>query len=250
MKAIISDLHSNLEAIHRVLEDALEQGATEVCCLGDVIGYGPEPVEALRRARQFRFCLLGNHEDGLLRSSIGFNRNAQMALEWTGQQLQDARERDAEGKEIWRFLEGLARSIEDEDGLLYVHASPRDPVSEYVLPLDASNRAKMSDIFSRIPRVGFGGHTHLPGIFTEDGRFLSLRDLDGGYRIREGMKVFVNVGSVGQPRDGDRRACYVLFDGDEVRFRRVEYDWKRTMQRILDIPELPSILGYRLEAGR
>lgn len=249
MKAIVSDLHSNREAIHRVLEDARAQGATEIGCLGDVIGYGPEPIEAVRVARQFRFCLRGNHEDALLNRPIGFNRNALLALEWTERQLRESRQTSSEGRELWRFLERLEAVVE-EDGALFLHASPRDPITEYVLPLDARNPVKMREIFDRIPRVAFGGHTHLPGVFTEDGRFLSPRDLEGVYRLEKGGKAFVNVGSVGQPRDGDRRSCYVLYDGETIRFRRVEYDFRRTLQRILDTPALPSILGYRLEAGR
>src|SRR5207249_838750 len=122
----------------------------------------------------------------------------------------------------WDFLAARPRSHQ-EDGVLYVHASPRAPLTEYVFPEDVHNGRKMEQIFAQIDRCCFVGHTHAPGVFAGVGKFLTPAGEDFTYRLN-GPKVLCNVGSVGQPRDGDWRACYVLFDGETIRYRRVPYD--------------------------
>jgi diadenosine tetraphosphatase ApaH/serine/threonine PP2A family protein phosphatase len=107
----------------------------------------------------------------------------------------------------------------------------------------------MEKIFSLIERHCFQGHTHVPGVFTQTLNFLSPEEINYEYRL-SGEKTMVNVGSVGQPRDGDPRACYVVLDDDTVRFRRVDYPFEKTIQKIYDIPELDNFLGDRLREGR
>src|SRR5262249_43507431 len=111
------------------------------------------------------------------------------------------------------------------------------------------NRPKMDRLFSLIGRCCFQGHTHLPGIFTEKLEFLPPGYLEGAWALGPN-KGMCNVGSVGQPRDGDRRACYVLFDGQSIRYRRVDYDVAKTVQKIYLIPQLDRFLGERLFLGR
>jgi diadenosine tetraphosphatase ApaH/serine/threonine PP2A family protein phosphatase len=151
-----------------------------------------------------------------------------------------------------KFLLSRPRSHREGD-VLYVHASPRHPLNEYVFPEDIYNQRKMERNFALVERTCFAGHTHLPGIFVEVSaevyQYLSPEECPHGYRL-DGRKVICNVGSVGQPRDGDPRACYVLFDGETIRFVRVPYDLEETVRKIHAIPELDNFLGDRLREGR
>ncbi len=246
--AIFSDIHSNLEALDAVLEDAKEQRCTEIICLGDLIGYGPSPRQVLRVAlSKFRFCLRGNHEEGVLYEPVGFNWKAEASAWWTKDQLRSKSYPGPENRRFWTYLEHSPTFVEEGDAL-YVHASPLDPTKEYVMPEASYNPEYMKALFSRVKRVAFGGHTHLPGIFIEHRPFIPQDKITGAYPIFGG-KFFVNVGSVGQPRDGDTRACYVVFDGQYVTFRRVAYDFRRTARKIRRIKRLPNALGTRLALG-
>jgi diadenosine tetraphosphatase ApaH/serine/threonine PP2A family protein phosphatase len=122
-------------------------------------------------------------------------------------------------------------------------------LNEYVFPEDTYNRRKMEKIFALIRKHSFQGHTHVPGVFTEDFRFFSPDEIDNEYRLGD-EKTMINVGSVGQPRDGDPRACYVLLEDSVVRFRRVEYPIEETVEKIHAVPELDNFLGDRLRDGR
>ena len=246
--AIVSDIHSNEEALEAVLEDIQESGADEILCLGDLIGYGPNPRQVLRRAiRDFRFTLLGNHEESVLFQPVGFNWKAEASAWWTKAQIASPRHPKKENDIFASYLRSMPRYMVEKD-ILYVHASPLDPTREYILPETSYNWEHMKHIFRRIPRVAFGGHTHLPGIFFEKTPFLPQDNIDGPFPVTKG-KFFVNVGSVGQPRDGDTRACYVLFDGKTVTYRRVPYDYRVTARKIKRIKKLPNALGARLSLG-
>ena len=122
-----------------------------------------------------------------------------------------------------------------EGDFLFVHGSARNPLNEYVFPEDIYNPRKMEKIFQIVDKYCFQGHTHVPGIFTENLQFFSPADLGYTYKL-DGKKTLINVGSVGQPRDGDRRACYVLLDKDVVTFRRVEYDVMKRATRFMASP--------------
>jgi diadenosine tetraphosphatase ApaH/serine/threonine PP2A family protein phosphatase len=136
------------------------------------------------------------------------------------------------------------------EGIQYVHASPRSPTREYITLKDARNKRRMREIFEALEWVCFVGHTHVPGVFTEDD-FSKPADLLGHiYLLDPDEKALINVGSVGQPRDGDPRACYVTFDGEGVRFCRVQYDVDRTVSKIAGIQELDNFLGERLREGK
>ena len=249
MIALISDLHSNIEALTAVLEDIDAQGVDRIVCLGDAIGYGPNPREVLNLVKRCDFVLLGNHEEGLLYYAEDFNPKAQAALNWTREQLNDASADKDENYEFWMMIDGMKRK-EADDRALYVHASLMHETKDYVLPEDNEDRERMGEIFARMDRsLCFFGHTHVPGIWTESGRFASPTELGHEFVVPD-EKVVINVGSVGQPRDGDNRACYALFDGERVRFRRVEYDFKSTMRKILKIEQLSDTLAARLKVGR
>ncbi|MFH0947214.1 MAG: metallophosphoesterase family protein [Planctomycetota bacterium] len=251
MIALISDLHSNMEAIEAVLADIAGQGIDRIVCLGDVIGYGPEPVQALRLVEKFELCLRGNHEEAVLYVAEDFNDKAREALDWTRDQLNDPALPREDRYALWGVLGDQMKVEHRLDSALLVHGSPRDPIREYILPRDARDLVKMGEIFDKIPdRFCFVGHSHVPGIYPNSGGFLPPSALDGQYVPPQGVKVVVNVGSVGQPRDGDPRACYATWDGAAVRFRRVEYDFRKTMEKIRQQAGLADYLADRLEVGR
>lgn len=249
MRAIISDIHGNLEALEAVLEDIRRQGIEEIYCLGDIVGYGPNPRECIDLVmKTCKACLLGNHDQGALFDPEGFNVGAERAIFWTRKMLESGDSRGNERR--WEFLGELPRVIREPE-VLFVHGSARNPLNEYVFPEDIYNQRKMERIFGLVGKYCFQGHTHIPGVFTEDLNFLTPEELEYKYTLGP-QKVLVNVGSVGQPRDGDPRAAYVVLDDNDhvVQFRRVDYDFDKTVAKIYDIPDLDNFLGDRLRDGR
>lgn len=253
MKALISDIHSNLEALQAVLADIEKHNVVEIYCLGDIIGYGPNPRECIDLVRRCQVVLLGNHDQGAMFDPDGFNPPAERAIFWTRAQLESPADTRQNKEDRWEFLADRPR-VHKENGLLYVHGSARNPLNEYVFPEDIYNQRKMDRIFALVEKYCFQGHTHVPGVFTENPQddiyqFHSPEDLNYEFKL-DTRKALVNVGSVGQPRDGDWRACYVLLDEDTIYYRRVEYDIETTIQKIHAIPELDNFLGDRLRDGR
>ena len=268
MKAIISDIHGNLEAAEAVLADIRQQQITDVYCLGDVVGYGPNPRECIDLVMSCKVCLLGNHDQGALFDPEGFNAGAERAIFWTRHQLESGSQKENERR--WEFL-GERPRTHREDKFLFVHGSARNPLNEYVFPEDIYNHRKMERIFSLVDHYCFQGHTHVPGVFTENLNFFSPEELDFHYEFGP-EKLLINVGSVGQPRNGDPRASYVVLDDSpqsdgtgaqsksdspqpggtvaRLTFKRVEYDLEKTVAKIYAIPELDNFLGDRLRDGR
>jgi len=270
---LISDIHGNLEALEVVLDDIRSQGITEVFCLGDIIGYGPNPRECIDRVMEScKVTLLGNHDQGAMYDPDGFNIGAERAIFWTREQLESTHDR-TNNERRWEFLGELPRTYRI-DSFLFVHGSPRNPLSEYIFPEDIYNHRKMERLFQLVDRYCFQGHTHVPGVFTEGFQFYAPEEIDYEYTLGEG-KLMVNVGSVGQPRDGDNRACYVILDDGRpseeeagagsdpnatmllappgptrITYRRLVYDFEKTIQKIYAIPELEPFLGDRLRQGR
>jgi diadenosine tetraphosphatase ApaH/serine/threonine PP2A family protein phosphatase len=247
-RAIVSDIHANLEALEAVLADIASQGVDKIYCLGDIVGYGPNPRECIDRAMGFNLSILGNHDQGALYDPEGFSSGAERAIFWTREQLEMSNGDAQSTAKRWQFLSELPRT-HLEGPFTFVHGSVRNPLSEYVFPEDVHNVRKLERLFVLIDRFAFQGHTHVPGIFTEDGRFLYPADIAGRYPL-PARKMMVNVGSVGQPRDGDPRACYVLLTDEAVEFRRVSYPVEKTIEKIHGVPELDPFLGDRLREGR
>ena len=168
-----------------------------------------------------------------------FNPVALRAAYWTRQQLKAA-------KRLWEYLETLPR-IHRQEHFNFLHGSPLEPTNGYVFPGDAFDARKMEALFDRIERYCFQGHTHMPGVFTRR-EFSSPEQCNFQYCLTD-EKVMINVGSVGQPRDRDPRACYVVLIDDQVTFRRVEYDIDTTVEKIYAIVDLENSLGDRLRDG-
>ena len=246
--AIVSDLHANQAAAETVFADIRKKKIRDIVCLGDMIGYGPNPREVLDLCRDCRFVLMGNHEEAVMFYGEDFNEKARQALEWTKEQLNSTKYDRTANYELWNFLGSLLEKQEDDD-ILYVHGSPRVPTKEYMVPADSRNKEKMTEVFALIKRLCFVGHSHIPGVYTETGKFVTPERINGSYTHTQG-KALINVGSVGQPRDGDPRASYVTTDGKTIRFHRLDYDVEDTVQRIYATPGLPNYLADRLRVGR
>lgn len=245
-RAIISDIHGNLEALKSVLADIRENNCEQVICLGDIIGYGPEPQACIDLAETFDACILGNHDLAALFDPEGFSNAAESAILWTRAQVESGDTAENCRRRL-EFIAHLPRTRQ-EGNITFVHGSVRNPINEYVFPEDVYNRRKMEKLFSMVQHVCFQGHTHVPGIFTSEA-FLKPEDIDFQHELTDD-KAMINVGSVGQPRDGDWRSCYVILDGSTVTFRRVDYDVDATAKKIHDIPDLDPFLGDRLRDGR
>ena len=248
MIAILSDIHANLEAFTAVLDDIEQREVEDIICLGDIVGYGANPIECLGLAARCKFAILGNHEEGVLseEGSRNFTARAKSAIEWTRKRLAVKGKDEQESSSI-AFLKRLERTHEEGD-VFFTHGSPLKPTRDYVFPKDAANKRKMAAIFARIKHVCFVGHTHLPGVFEENGSFTPPDEYMGVYMIDK-QKAMINVGSVGQPRDSDPRASYVTFEDDAVVFRRVEYNYRETMRKIRAVKDLHNTLADRLEKG-
>jgi len=257
MLAIISDIHSNIEALTAVLDDIADRDVERIICLGDVIGYGPDPCQCIDLLiEKSVMTLMGNHDFAVMYEPEYFNVGAEAAAFWTREQLEvepDTTKRDNR----WDFLAALEvkHTIKAEDlgisEMEFVHASPRRPVNEYVFPDDVYNSAnKILGLFERFEHICFIGHTHVPGVFLETPDFYSPEELENVYEVSPNHKALINVGSVGQPRDRDNRASYVVVEPDIVKFVRVPYDCETTMEKVFAIGELDDYLGTRLKDGR
>ncbi len=258
MFAIISDIHSNIEALTTVLEDIKQRGIKTIYCLGDVVGYAANPRECLDLViDKSEFCVMGNHDYAVLYEPTNFNMGAEQASFWTREILEketDAAKRDKRweflGNQVMRHtkemkLDGVNAHID------FVHASPRKPINEYIFPDDVySTAGKIETLFERVQHICFIGHTHLPGVFLDEPDFYSPDELGGKYPIIKEEKAIINVGSVGQPRDRDNRASYVFIEGNTVNFVRLEYDYEATAQKIYEIERLDNFEGDRLFDGR
>jgi predicted phosphodiesterase len=254
-RAIISDVHGNLEALQAVFEDIDQQKVDAITCLGDVVGYGPNPCECVKLVRdRCGIVILGNHDQGALFDPDGFNSGAERAIRWTRSQLElhDRMPRNAAHR-LTDFLGELPRA-HGEGPFLFVHGSARRPLDEYVFPEDIYNPLKMEHIFELVGRYCFQGHTHIPGVFTTAPEFISPGVPRAETEVMIDLpptKAMINVGSVGQPRDGDPRACYVIVEGDaRVRYRRIAYPFETTSRKIHGIADLDNFLGDRLGQGR
>jgi diadenosine tetraphosphatase ApaH/serine/threonine PP2A family protein phosphatase len=240
--AVISDIHANLPALEAVLEEIDAGEVDEVWSLGDVVGYGAEPDEcAAIVAERCATGLVGNHDLGAVGElDLGaFSPTAAAALRWT---------RRSAGEHTLEYLRGLEPLAEGGKVALY-HASPRDPVWEYVLAIDQAAEC----LVAQAKRVALIGHSHVPLFFTDGGGSdVQGAHVEAGTRLRiDGGRWLINPGSVGQPRDRDPRAAWLELDTErwEVAWRRVPYDIDRAAEAIA-AAELPEQLGRRLYEGR
>lgn len=234
---VISDIHGNLEALNRVLEyiNKLEC-EKRVVCLGDIVGYGPNPAECFEIVESLtdKICL-GNHEDAVLDTNYNYQmtKYALEAIRWT---------RGILGKEIREAISRLPVQIE-EDNVLYVHASPDNPMQwKYI----TNARNAYSSLIEMKHSLCFVGHSHIPGIYA----YNELQGDSNKATLSKDDKTIVNVGSVGQPRDGSPMLSFAVFDDDnwDVEIVRLKYNYHKTMAEI-NKANLPLVLAERLARG-
>ncbi|MBA3395735.1 MAG: metallophosphoesterase [Deltaproteobacteria bacterium] len=281
--AVLSDIHANLEALEAVLADAAAHGAEKVAVLGDTIDYGPDPVACLELvAKVAEVWLVGNHEECAVTPDP--DQEDSPVLEWSLPLLA--------ASEVWQAVRAKieadgapAHASRVVDSIHFVHASAASPTAQYVWPAHevqyvVFNRQVDERITEFLDQFqadhGFNGHTHVPAVLTRHAHhelFDSYRGIDRHHVYTfvgprsiffvprapcvingiAGAKLAVNVGSVGQPRRlGDNRSSYVLYDGEQVEFRRVEYNWTKTAAKLAGLPideEERASLIERLETG-
>jgi predicted phosphodiesterase len=253
--AIVSDIHANLPALEAVLDDVEGAGVDELWCLGDVVGYGAHPDEcASLIAERCAVCLVGNHDLAVLGEldDSSFSPAAAAAVRWT---------RETARPETIEFLRGLKPADEGRDVALY-HASPRDPVWEYVLWPDQAAEC----IAVQATRISLVGHSHVALFFVmagdddprQSGRSVDPQNTAQGAQARTGTRLdlsegrwLINPGSVGQPRDGDPRAAWMELDTEawEAAYPRVDYEIDRAADAIA-ANELPEHRAKRLYVGQ
>lgn len=240
--AILADIHSNLAAFEAVLNDAEGRGGFDkIWCLGDVVGYGPDPHDCIERLRQFEsVCIAGNHDWAAIgkMDTSEFNPVAAAAAHWTAEQL------TAEDKD---YLQKLPLTLH-ENGFTLAHGSPREPIWEYLLSTEAAQ-----DNFTYFETAYcLVGHSHVPLIFELVADKAVYRKFKEGAALKlKDKRMIINPGGVGQPRDGDPRASYAIYDSEAqaVHHYRVEYNIPATQKKMAE-RGLPSPLIWRLSVGR
>ena len=244
--AIISDVHGNHEALTAVLAKIEELGVKRIVSLGDTVGYGPDPKICLEKVLEVcETVLMGNHEESVIRGKQTIsNPIAQLAIEFTREQLR--------GSPLVDKLKELPTYHLDGD-CLYVHGSPRRNLHEYLRERDGMGLSTFDAIVKSLDRdfksfeICFVGHNHKPFLATAEG-FIHPHDLLSDFCVPK-EKFYISVGSVGQPRDLNPKACFVTYDGERVWFHRVEYDIEATRAKIED-RGLPKFLSHRLARGK
>ncbi|MFC1962066.1 metallophosphoesterase family protein [Chloroflexota bacterium] len=239
--AIIADIHGNLTAFKAVLDDIGQRGGVKgYWCLGDVVGYGPEPRQCLDLLRSLKHvCVAGNHDWAAIDkiSTADLNPDAAIACRWTAKQLR---------KKDIAYLESLPLTIV-KNSFTLVHGSPREPIGEYVISMNIA-QTNFSFFETRYCLVG---HSHTPLVFKEEkGETTSSRLFPDIKLLLGESRLIINPGGVGQPRDGDPRASYAIFDSDfgNINLHRVPYDIEAVQEKIMK-EGLPLRLATRLSHG-
>ena len=250
--AIISDIHGNLEALTAVLDKIDEVGITRIICLGDIVGYGVDFETCIDIiSERCDVVLCGNHDEAVIQGPVDFNPVARDVINYTRSVMKPALISSARKRFRWNFLKGLVQN-HTEGRFTFFHGSPRDPVKEYVLRTDVVFAPeKLRDIFERIQGICFVGHTHQPGAIIDEMNFhfYEPKKIEYQYKIGD-KKAVVNVGSVGQPRDSDNRASFVIVDKNMIRFVRVAYDFETAMKKIEADPYIHNNCAHRLALGK
>lgn len=240
--AVISDIHGNVEALRAVLDDIESRDIDVILCLGDIVGYYPDPEPCVELIKKHAtYSVAGNHDYAAIGriETSNFTYYAFEAMEWTKKKLSE---------ESKKYLSLLPLTIE-MDGMLFTHSSPASPKSFiYIFP--NSEKAILSAFSSMVHHINFIGHTHWPFIMTQDDLQI-IRCQEKNVEVFSEGYYLVNVGSVGQPRNFDHRSSYAVFDTDLslISLVAVEYDFSVTQQKVLD-NNLPPFLAERLAKGR
>lgn len=239
--AILSDIHGNLEALQSVIQDIEKKSVDPIICLGDIVGYGPNPNECIQMIKATaKINLAGNHDYapmGKIDTSY-FNHYAKLAIEWTRTELKAESE---------AFLANLPLSA-TFNGNLFVHATPYRPDEwNYIFSIDDA----IKNFMAFEEQICFIGHSHSPVIFVESNNHHYRVSLETQMTILDNERYIINIGSVGQPRDLNPRSAYAIYDTDTQTYRlnRVEYDIYKTQKKMKEAG-LPDFLIARLQVGQ
>jgi predicted phosphodiesterase len=282
MIALISDIHANFEALCAVISDIQARDVSSIVCLGDLVGYGPDPEKCVDLVMQeARLSIMGNHDYALLNVPFGFNPLAAEVIRKTQEIMRPGPETGNDRSDTasqryytcsrqnemprciimeqskstrWEFMQNLAEKSEEENAL-YVHGSPLDTIFEYIFPPlfeKIWDPRRIEVLFRSVGRFCFCGHTHIPCAIASD--LTCIYPQECGYKLvlDVNKKYFINTGSVGQPRDRDNRACYLLFDekNNTVEWRRLEYDIRSVVEKSEKMCGTGNWCGARLWEGR
>ena len=238
---IFADVHSNLEALESIFK-ALDRGKIDsYVCLGDMVGYGPDPNLCVKKIKDITtHVVIGNHDYAALGRMpiVIFNESARKIVEWTQHTIKP---------EIIQYLENLPLTIVD-DNITYVHATPVDPESWHYI---STFGHAIQSFEAMTTSLCFVGHSHAPVAFIQNEEDEILIKNTNNLEIKKKNKYIINVGSVGQPRDGDPRSCCGIFDTDNMKFEllRIEYPIKLVQKKMSDY-NFPSYLINRLSRGK
>ncbi len=237
---ILSDIHSNLQAFEAAIKSFPKEKGIPIISAGDVVGYGANPNECIEMVQSLKAVnILGNHDAAVIdRTDISyFNAHARDAVLWTKENI---------GQSALDYLQGLPLVLE-EKLFTVVHGTLHDP-EEFNYMMDWTDAMRTLEILKT--NICFVGHSHVPDVFISAGGKL-FRSHEKKVKIEDGSRYIINVGSIGQPRDNDSRACYCVYDSEkkEVEFHRVEYDVRSAHDSIIEAG-LPVMLAERILVGR
>lgn len=242
--AIISDIHGNAEALQSVLKKIELENVEQIVCLGDIVGYGADPVYCIDKIKKLEIpSLKGNHE-GAITGELDiqyFNEDARQAIQWTKEQL---------NKHDVSYLRRLKRKMTISEDVIGVHGSPRQPLWEYVLDKQIAEEIFIGFDF----KIYFIGHSHIAGYFSfhRKNQFIYYFGASNGIDIiiQQDYSYIINCGSVGQPRDRNPQASFAIFDTKQliVRIIRVDYPVTKVQNKIIKA-KLPRFLAERLALG-
>lgn len=282
MIAVISDIHANFEALCTVMGDIKDRNVETVVCLGDIVGYGPDPEKCTDLVMQeAHLAIMGNHDFALLNAPFGFNPLAAEVIRKTQEIMRPGSESDRSmsgtsehhyyacslqkglprclvmehlKKERWEFLQNLPETS-GQDQMLYVHGSPLEPTFEYIFPSSfgkAWDPLRIELLFRQVNRLCFCGHTHIPFAIGSDFSCVYPQECGYVFVVDVDKKYIINPGSVGQPRDHDHRASYLLFDEKEnrIEWRRLEYDIASVVEKSDALCGKGNWCGARLWDGK
>jgi diadenosine tetraphosphatase ApaH/serine/threonine PP2A family protein phosphatase len=275
--AIISDIHGNYEALTAVFDDMQQFPVEQIVCLGDIVGYGPDPELCTDVIMEKSLLtLMGNHDFALLNGPEGFNEIAAEVIYLTRDRMKPNNNDRSEGKKSyrctadgatpkclaplhsrtkrWEFISRLPERHQ-QNGMLFVHGSPLAPITEYVFPdeyFSVWNPDRIEEMMQSFKHLCFCGHTHLPCAISSDLKCIYPKDCDYLLPLEPDVKYIFNSGSVGQPRDRDNRACYLLYDKEKqyIQWRRVVYDIETTVAKIEKMCGPDNWCAKRLTLGR
>ena len=244
MLALISDIHGNLEALNAV---CAKVDGLEIMCLGDVVGYGPDSLECVRKSAAWKSTIAGPFDSDLL------NHDSNQSCSVINRMIEQLRRRFDESPDsgaLDRILESYGAELA-VDGKFYFHGGPGN-VRDWIFPEEVYCPVKLNELASHPEHALIGGGTHLPGIFRKNQSDWEFTLPENGevYDLPRNEKTIITLGSVGQPRDGDPRAAYAMVDDTSIVFHRVDYDIETTRQKIYADPDIDDMQGNRLLEGR